>query len=67
MNKEEKLNKDIEEFLERKDKVQENINKEKCFNEKVKKECLEFIILQNDLILRLLSYQIGRGEENIEK
>lgn len=67
MSVEEELDKDIEEFMKRKDIIQGNINKENYFNDKVKKECLEFIMLQNDLILELLAYQLGRRQAENEK
>jgi len=57
------MNKEIEEslkdFTERQNELQIAINKEKGFNARVEAKALNYIIGQNDLILRLLKYHIG--------
>lgn len=57
------MNKEIEESLkdykERQIALEKAMNKEKCFNKEVEVATFNYIMGQNDLILRLLKYHIG--------
>lgn len=55
----EEIEESLKDFIERQNELQIAINKEKCFNARVEAKALNYIIGQNDLILRLLKYHIG--------